>query len=504
VKGRQLVTNDTAQDRFPEFDPEATYDMLVDGDWVQAASGATFRCHDPYSDEPWGHVPIAGERDVDDAVRAAARAFPGWRDTPVMARLAIMERWAAKVAEHATTISRLQVHENGKTISEMSRVAQSLPWMIRYYGHLAESLHGHTLQPNVPNHRAWTVREPLGVVAAIAPWNNPLGLLGWKIFPALASGNTVVIKPSEVTPVSTLELARLAQEAGFPPGVVNVVTGAADAGRLLVDHPGVKKVAFTGSTEAGKAIATALAPRFVPSVLELGGKGPNIVFADADLDRAVAGVVVGLTAGSGQACNAGSRVLVEERIAVEFTGRLNEALGKLRIGDPLDPSVEIGPMASPAHFERVCNYLDIAAAEGHVLTHGGRVSQDVPGATTRLFVEPTVYQVEDHAARLVQEEIFGPVGALLTFRSEAEAIQLANDVEFGLVAGLWTQDVDRAHRVPGQLEAGVVWVNTWRMFSNNVPFGGTKMSGLGREAGIEALHAFTEEKSVWVGVAPSP
>jgi acyl-CoA reductase-like NAD-dependent aldehyde dehydrogenase len=501
-----MMTTDVASmaDRFPEFDPSTSYQLLIGGAWTDGQSRQTFRCHDPYSDEPWGHVVEATAGDVDAAVTSAAKAFPRWRDTPLPARLRIMERWAALAEQHTEHLTRLQVHENGKTFNEMSRVVQAIPSQIRYFAHLAESLHGHTIDPFVPQHQAWTIRQPLGVVAAIAPWNNPLGLLGWKILPALAVGNTVVVKPSEVTPVSTLELLRLAQEAGMPDGVVNVVTGGADVGRALVDHHAIAKVAFTGSTGAGRAIASSLAPRFIPSVLELGGKGPNIVFGDADLTAAVDGVVVGLTAGNGQACNAGSRVLIHRSVADEVIERVSTALGELRLGDPLDPSVDIGPMASPAHFARVQSYLDLASEEGLPLLHGGRVAAEAPGVTGNLAIEPTVFEAADQRSRLVQEEIFGPVGALTTFESEDEALKLANGVPFGLVAGVWTQDIDRAHRMSRSIESGVVWINTWRMFSGNVPFGGTKLSGWGRETGIEAARAFTEEKSVWLRTRPAP
>jgi acyl-CoA reductase-like NAD-dependent aldehyde dehydrogenase len=367
-------------------------------------------------------------------------------------------------------------------------------------GHYATTLHGDTVTPQMPGHQAWTKRVPVGVVAAITPWNNPLGLLGWKLFPALAAGNAVIVKPSEVTPVSTIRLVELALEAGFPPGVISVVTGAGATGAALVNHPGVDKIAFTGSTATGRRIAEAAAGRLVRTTLELGGKGPNIVFPDANLDQAVNGLVVGLTAGTGQACNAGSRMLVHEDIKDEVVARLIKALGVLKIGDPLDPATSIGPIASRPQYLKVTGYLDIAEAEALTsLVTGARRATEVPGVDKGLFVEPTVYETPDPDSRLRREEIFGPVGSLITFRTEEEAVRIANDTDYGLVAGLWTTDVNRARRVSDQIDAGVVWINTWRAFSGNVPFGGRKASGVGHEMGLDIFDGYTHVKAYWLG-----
>jgi aldehyde dehydrogenase (NAD+) len=352
----------------------------------------------------------------------------------------------------------------------------------------------------MPGHTAWTERVPIGVVAAIAPWNNPLGLLQWKLFGALASGNTIVVKPSEVTPVSTIRLVELALEAGFPPGVVNVVTGAGATGAALVEHPGIDKVAFTGSTATGRAIAQAIAPRLIRATLELGGKGANIVFDDADLDRAAQGVLTGIIAGTGQACNAGSRILIQRSIRDDVMSRVEKLISDVVIGDPLDPATQIGPLASRPQYTKVTGYLDTAEHEENTsLLVGGRCGTAVPGVDRGLFVEPTLYATPDRTSRLRREEIFGPVGSVITFDTEEEAVEIANDTEFGLVGGLWTRDLDRARRVSRRIDTGVVWINTWRAFSPNMPFGGRKVSGLGHEMGLDVFEEYTEPKAYWHG-----
>ncbi|MDQ0691334.1 aldehyde dehydrogenase [Arthrobacter sp. W4I7] len=486
--------------RFPEFDPERQYGMIIAGQSVQAETGNTFRCYDPFEEAEWGYVPDASAADVDRAVAAAQAAQPAWAATPPARRLALFQRWAALVREHVPELARTMVHENGKTITEMTMAMAATPNTIEFCGHYATVIHGDTITPQMPEHSAWTTRVPVGVVAAITPWNNPIGLLAWKLFPALAAGNTVIVKPSEVTPVSTIRLVELALEAGFPPGVVSVITGAGLAGAALVDHPGVDKVAFTGSTATGKRIGQSTGGRLVRTTLELGGKGPNIVFPDANLDKAIQGLVTGLTAGTGQACNAGSRIIVHEDIKDEVVARLIDALAHLVIGDPLDPDTDIGPIASRAQYAKVSSYLDIAESEATTtFVTGARRAKQIPGIEHGLFIEPTVYETPDPRSRVRCEEIFGPIGALITFRTEDEAIQIANDTEYGLVGGLWTTDINRARRVATKLDVGVAWINTWRAFSGNVPFGGRKSSGVGHEMGIDIFEEYTEVKAYWLG-----
>jgi aldehyde dehydrogenase (NAD+) len=490
-------TADTA--RFPGIPEDTRYGLLIDGEFVDADAGATFRLVDPFENREWGHVAAASAADVDRAVRAARRAFPGWRDTPQRERSTLLEKWGSLIADHADELAMLQVHENGKTLVEMRLASLHAAHLTSFYGHLAATHHGVTIDPALPAHQAWTLRGPIGVVGAIAPWNNPIGLLAPKLFPAVAVGNTVVIKPSEVTPASTLRLAELAVEAGIPPGVVNVVTGAGDTGKALAEHPDVDKVAFTGSTNTGRSIAHAAAERFAHVTLELGGKGAQIVFSDADVDRAVGSLVKGITAGAGQACNAGSRLLVQEDIYDEVVTRVGKELGRLILGDPLDEGTDMGPLASRPQLDKVTGYFGVAADAGHRLVAGGRRASGSAELDRGLFVEPTLYADVDNHSRIASEEIFGPVGAAMAFRTEDEAIAIANDTRYGLTAGFWTSDLERAHRLAPRLETGLVWINTWRMFSPHLPFGGVKESGLGSESGVHALDQYTETKAVYLG-----
>jgi acyl-CoA reductase-like NAD-dependent aldehyde dehydrogenase len=472
--------------------------MFIGGRWIDAADGARFRCFDPYAEQEWGSVPQASAADVEGAVRAAHEAFNGsWRAVLPAQRAAMLRRFAALILENVDLLACTQVRENGKCISEMRPGVSSMAGMCHFFAGLGETSHGYTVQPSVPGYHAHTRREPIGVVAAITPWNTPLGLLGFKLFPALAAGNTIVIKPSEVTPISTLLLGKLIEEAGFPAGVVNIVTGAGATGQALVAHPLVDKIAFTGSTATGSAIAKVAADRHARVSLELGGKSPNIVFEDADMDAAVNGVVSGIFAATGQACNAGSRVLVQRGVFEEFVQRLTAKAETIRFGDPLDPATEMGPLASRAQLTKVTRYFEIGAKEG-LSASAGADRPDCGG----LFVKPTVYADPPLGSRLVAEEIFGPVAMVIPFADEDEAVRIANDTQYGLAAGVWTQDLGRAHRMIERIRAGVVWVNTYRMGGAALPFGGMKASGIGRELGIDALDQYTEVKSVWINTAP--
>ncbi|MBS1239681.1 MAG: carnitine dehydratase [Proteobacteria bacterium] len=474
---------------------QSGFPLFVDGKWRAASGGATFAAHDPFLERDWGEVADAGAGDVDAAVRAARRAFDDGRWSGLLAgeRARILLRLAELIERDAEALTAQQIFENGKLVSEMRPGMAALAGDCRFFAGLAEIHGGATVPPTRQGFTTFTLKEPIGVVGAVTPWNTPLGLLGWKLFPALAAGNTVVAKPSEVTPTSTLMLAALCQEAGIPDGVVNVVTGGRATGAALVAHPDVAKIAFTGSTATGQAIAAEAARRSARVTLELGGKSPQIVFADADLDQAVNGVMAGIFAASGQTCMAGSRVLVEAPVFDRFSDLLAERADRMIAGDPLDPSAQLGPLASKAQLDKVLSYFSVARDEG-LACAAGAARLDRQG----YFVAPTVYRDVPPDSRIAREEIFGPVAALTRFADEGEALRIANDTRYGLAAGIWTENLARAHRMLHRVRAGSVWVNNYRVLGHTLPFGGYGQSGIGREMGKDALDAYSEVKSVWI------
>ncbi len=476
------------------------YKMLVGGEWVDARSEKTFESVNPYTGRVWATAPEAGEEDVDRAVRAAREAFDEgpWGKMTGTERARLLRRLAELIAENADLIARVESTDNGKLIKEMGGQMKALPEWYYYFAGAADKIHGETIPSDKPNFLLYTRREPIGVVGAIVPWNSPVLLLTWKLAPALAAGCTVVAKPAEQTPASVLEFAGLFEEAGFPPGVFNVVTGdGPTAGRALVRHPGVDKVAFTGSTQTGIAVMKDAADHLAKVSLELGGKSPQIVFDDADLEASNNGVVAGIFAAAGQTCMAGSRLFVQQKAHDELVGRLSERAEAIKLGDPFGTETEMGPVAFKEHLEKVQDAIRAGQDEGAELICGGN-RPEAPELRDGYFIEPTIFTGVDNGMRIAREEIFGPVLSVIPFEDEEELIEQANGTRFGLAAGVWTKDIRRAHRVAHALRAGTVWVNSYRTVSFNAPFGGYKMSGLGRENGLESVNEYTQVKSVWV------
>jgi len=478
------------------------YSLYIDGQSSPAASGEWFDTANPYTGETWAQVAKGGPADVDCAVKAAHRAFSEgpWPAMTASQRGMLLHKVGDLIARDAKRLAELEVRDNGKLYAEMFGQLSYIPQYFYYFGGLADKIQGTVIPLDKKGYFNFTRNEPLGVVAAITPWNSPLLLLTWKLPAALAAGCTVVIKPSEFTSVSTIEFAKLFEEAGFPPGVVNVVTGfGADVGSQLVEHPLVRKVAFTGSDATGRAINIQAAKHFKHVSLELGGKSPNIVFDDANIDDAVNGAVSGIFAATGQTCIAGSRLLLQESIHDAFMDKLLALARTARMGDPMSPDTQVGPITTPPQYQKVLDYIDIAKKEGAQLMMGGGPATR-PECGKGWFVEPTIFAGVNNAMRIAQEEVFGPVLSVIKFKTEDEAVAIANDSRYGLGAGVWTADIGRALRLTERIQSGTVWVNTYRAVSYMSPFGGYKDSGLGRENGIDAIREYLQVKSAWINM----
>jgi len=479
-------------------EPISCFGLYIGGEECEARDGATYGSVNPATGQVWAELADAGGADVEAAVAAARRTFrsEGWRGLSATKRGRLLMRLADVVDAQAEEIAALETRETGKLYREALSQIRLIPEYLYYFGGLADKIEGAVVPLDRPAMFGYRVHEPLGPIAALTPWNTPcLTTMMW-LAPAIAAGNTVVVKPSEFAAAGFLRLAPLFEEAGFPPGVVNVLTGSAQAGMALVEHPGIEKAAFTGGREGGRAVALAMAARTRGCVLELGGKSPNVVFANADLDAAEAGVFAGIFAASGQMCIAGSRLLIEDEIYDEFVARLVARASGVRIGDPLEAATEMGPVSTAPHIEKIATMVREAEAGGaDVAAGGGRAA--IAGLPDGFFFQPTIIRDVAAGDRIAQEEVFGPVLATLRFRDEEEAVALANATDYGLAAGIWTRDVKRVHRVASRLEAGTVWVNTYRAAAPNAPFGGYKNSGLGSAAGIEATREFLRTKMVW-------
>ncbi|HMG29893.1 MAG TPA: aldehyde dehydrogenase family protein [Jiangellaceae bacterium] len=473
--------------------------LFVGGEFVDAVDGSTLEVRDPHDGSLLAEIAEAKADDVDRAVQAAAAAFDDWRLTPAADRGRLLLRLADAIEADADSLALLETRDTGHPLRDtrgldVPRTAATF----RYFGGMADKFQG-SVVPVERGFLDYVIREPLGVIGQIVPWNFPVMFTSWKMGPALAAGNTVVLKPSELTPLSALRVAELAAEVGFPAGVVNVVPGYGQlAGQRILDHPDVAKVSFTGSTDIGRRVVTSSAASLKRVHLELGGKGANVVFPDADLAAAVAGTAFGIFHNQGQACIAASRLIVHESVAEEFLAGLVALAESIRLGDPKAPDTEMGPLTSPQHRDRVLSYVKVAVDEGGEVLTGGE-PPDAPALAGGCYVWPTIVRAEP-GSRVASEEVFGPFMTVHTFDSDVQALELANGVDYALGAGLWTRDLSRAHRMSRDLRAGMVWVNSYKRVNPGSPFGGTGASGYGREMGFEAMHEYTEAKAVWINV----
>jgi betaine-aldehyde dehydrogenase len=476
------------------------HQLFIDGRFVDAASGETLATLNPHDNTPIAEVAMAGRADIDAAVAAATRAFPKWARLAAADRGRILLKLADLIEANAEELARLESLDTGHPLKDSRALdVPRTAACYRYFGGMADKFQGETI-PVEAGFLNYTMREPVGVVGQVVPWNFPLMFTSWKMAPALATGNTIVMKPAEITPLTSLKIAELMAEAGMPEGVVNIVPGlGAVAGQYIAEHPGIAKVAFTGSTATGRRIVQASAGNLKKVQLELGGKGPNIVFDDANLAAAVNGSAWAIFHNQGQACIAGSRLMLHTAIAEEFLDKFAALARSIRLGNPLDAATEMGPLTSAQHRDRVLSYVGVAREQGGEVVAGGK-APDKAELARGCYVEPTIVKARSFKDRVAQEEVFGPFVTVLTFNDDAEALTMANGTDYGLGSGLWTGNLQRAHRFARDLHAGMVWINSYKRVNPGSPFGGVGQSGYGREMGFDAMREYTQVKSVWVNI----
>jgi len=479
-----------------------TYQNYVNGQWISSSTGETFPVFDPSTEEVIAQVAAASASDVDKAVKAARAAFDSgpWPATTAQDRGRILFKLAEKIRQNQPMLAELESRNTGKPIVEAEYDIGDVATCFEYYGGLANKVNG-SVMPVPANALSFTLREPVGVAGQIIPWNYPLLMAAWKLAPALAAGCTCVLKPAEQTPLTALEFAHWLEEVGLPPGVVNVVNGMGEvAGAALVAHPGVDKIAFTGSAAVGKIIVKSAADTLKRVTLELGGKSPNMFFADADWEAAVDGALFGVFINQGEVCSAGSRILVEKKIYSKFVEAMTEKAKRIKLGAPLDRDTKMGPLVSKEQFDRVTSYMEIGKKEARTAIGGGRAKAFGKG----FYVEPTIFYDVDNSARIAREEIFGPVASVIPFENEADAIKIANDTPYGLAGAVWTRDIYKAFRIVKSMRAGIIWVNHMQPTYVEAPWGGYKQSGFGRELGPWGLEEYLETKQVYVNLDETP